>query len=275
MGNVTPYSSGGWEAGLTAMIMFLLNPFTYRGYFYDQESNIYYLQSRYYIPEWGRFLNADSTDVLQDAQGDAIRANLFAYCGNDPVDNVDPTGEWYTPYRITIFYGDNDDKHTFKKGAEYLRDDFNDIYGDCGTVELKYFYNGDFKSKWNALPNSDVVVLLCHGDPVSLSNGVPSHAMSTAFIRNLNPKKIKYLILLMCNAGHFSYIWENVAYEFSKKISGGVVAASDGRVVPSPRFHYFTSDMKYKQYKYTAWAWWRDYRGGQHMVKEKLWMGFL
>jgi len=99
MGNVTPYSSGGWEAGLTAMIMFLLNPFTYRGYFYDAESNIYYLQSRYYIPEWGRFLNADDTATLTVSQKVISAANLFSYCGNNPLMNSDPSGymgkHWY------------------------------------------------------------------------------------------------------------------------------------------------------------------------------------
>jgi len=40
------------------------NPYRYRGYRYDTETGLYYLQSRYYNPEWGRFINADSTDVF-------------------------------------------------------------------------------------------------------------------------------------------------------------------------------------------------------------------
>ena len=69
-----------------------INPLRYRGYYYDSETGFYYLQSRYYDPENHRFINADtyaSTD-----SGDAIACNMFAYCGNNPVLNLDPTGEW-------------------------------------------------------------------------------------------------------------------------------------------------------------------------------------
>ncbi len=53
---------------------------------------MYYLQSRYYDPNTGRFINADDTSVLQATQGDLLGANLFAYCGNNPVMNSDPSG---------------------------------------------------------------------------------------------------------------------------------------------------------------------------------------
>ena len=65
-----------------------LNPFRYRGYYYDVETGYYYLQTRYYNPEWGRFLNADSA-----LYGNMLGFNLFAYCYNNPVNYFDPTGE--------------------------------------------------------------------------------------------------------------------------------------------------------------------------------------
>ena len=65
--------------------------FRYRGYIYDDESGFYYLQSRYYDPEIGRFLNADG---IINANGDLIGYNLYAYCSNNPVMYVDPTGEF-------------------------------------------------------------------------------------------------------------------------------------------------------------------------------------
>ena len=68
-----------------------LNPFRYRGYYYDVETGYYYLQTRYYNPEWGRFLNADG---YINANGDILGYNMFAYCGNNPVMGYDPTGEW-------------------------------------------------------------------------------------------------------------------------------------------------------------------------------------
>ena len=56
------------------------NPFRYRGYYYDTETGLYYLQSRYYDPVVGRFLNADR---LLGANGDLMSYNLFAYCSNN------------------------------------------------------------------------------------------------------------------------------------------------------------------------------------------------
>ena len=66
-----------------------LNPFRYRGYYYDTESNLYYLNSRYYNPEIGRFINADA---ILGANKDILGYNLYAYCGNNPLNRADPTG---------------------------------------------------------------------------------------------------------------------------------------------------------------------------------------
>ena len=68
------------------------NPFLYKGYYFDRETGYYYLQSRYYSPEWCRFINADDPNVLNITQGDVMGVNLFAYCNNNPVVNEDPSG---------------------------------------------------------------------------------------------------------------------------------------------------------------------------------------
>ena len=65
-----------------------INPIRYRGYYYDIETGFYYLNSRYYDPEIGRFINADS--ILDNR--DVNTLNMFAYCGNNPVNNEDPNG---------------------------------------------------------------------------------------------------------------------------------------------------------------------------------------
>ena len=67
-----------------------INPLRYRGYYYDTDSGFYYLNSRYYDPETGRFLNADS--YASTGQG-IIGHNMFAYCNNNPINMSDPTGE--------------------------------------------------------------------------------------------------------------------------------------------------------------------------------------
>ena len=75
-------------------IVSFINPYTYRGYYYDSDTQLYYLNSRYYSPEWGRFINADDTSLLELTTGNIHGANLFAYCNNDPVNNTDPSGYW-------------------------------------------------------------------------------------------------------------------------------------------------------------------------------------
>ena len=85
-GNVTvSYSNGGASTAAR------YNPFRYRGYYYDNETSLYYLNSRYYDPNVGRFLNADGS---VNANGDLIGFNMFAYCGNNPVMWRDPSGTY-------------------------------------------------------------------------------------------------------------------------------------------------------------------------------------
>ena len=67
-----------------------LNPFRYRGYYFDCETGFYFLQTRYYDPEVGRFLNMDSIEYADPESVNGI--NLYAYCGNNPVMGYDPDG---------------------------------------------------------------------------------------------------------------------------------------------------------------------------------------
>ena len=67
------------------------NLYLYRGYRYDRETGLYYLQARYYNPEWGRFLNADN---FGGDTGSLLSHNVFAYCMNNPVNLSDPSGHW-------------------------------------------------------------------------------------------------------------------------------------------------------------------------------------
>ena len=82
----------------------LANPLRYRGYVYDDETGLYYCQSRYYDPEIGRFLNADNVDYL-GANGDFASLNLFAYCGNNPVAREDSSGGFWITVGIMAVGG--------------------------------------------------------------------------------------------------------------------------------------------------------------------------
>ncbi len=66
-----------------------INPFRYRGYVFDEETGLYYLQSRYYDPHVGRFINMDSRS---DNRAGVLSNNLFLYVANNPIIQTDPSG---------------------------------------------------------------------------------------------------------------------------------------------------------------------------------------
>ena len=91
---VVTYAYDAWgkllsTAGTMADSLGAVNPLRYRGYVYDTETALYYLQSRYYNPEWGRFINADG--LVSTGQG-FIGNNMFAYCLNNPLIYIDNSG---------------------------------------------------------------------------------------------------------------------------------------------------------------------------------------
>ena len=72
-----------------------INPYTYRGYYYDSDLGLYYLQSRYYDPNICRFINADDESLIIANPTALTDKNLFSYCDNNPVMRVDHSGEFW------------------------------------------------------------------------------------------------------------------------------------------------------------------------------------
>ena len=68
-----------------------INPLRYRGYVYDEDTTLYYLQTRYYDPTTGRFINADDTAFI-GSSGTVLSCNIFAYCENNPENYFDSFG---------------------------------------------------------------------------------------------------------------------------------------------------------------------------------------
>ncbi|MBO5906564.1 MAG: RHS repeat-associated core domain-containing protein [Clostridia bacterium] len=68
------------------------NPYRYRGYYYDADLGLYYLNSRYYDAVVGRFINPDA--VMASVCGDLRGSNFYAYCFNNPVNMSDSDGNW-------------------------------------------------------------------------------------------------------------------------------------------------------------------------------------
>lgn len=91
------YSFDTWgnllkAGGSMASTLGVDNPFRYRGYYYDTETGLYYLESRYYNPELGRMMSADSLSVLGMSKTTLNDKNLYNYCDGNPVGRVDESG---------------------------------------------------------------------------------------------------------------------------------------------------------------------------------------
>lgn len=114
-----------------ASTLCFVSPFTYRSYCYDYDIELYYLQSRYYSAEIGRFINTDDTQIAIATQGNVLGANLFAYCENNPVNNIDPFG----------MFSLNDIGDIFKKIFSAVKSKIASyIKNNIGYIENGYIY---------------------------------------------------------------------------------------------------------------------------------------
>lgn len=90
-------------SGSLATTIGVVNPVRYRGYYYDTESGLYYLMSRYYDAQTGRFLNADTPEMLAYAGSSRLSSNLYVYCDNNPCNRIDQNG--YSPRWVHLAKG--------------------------------------------------------------------------------------------------------------------------------------------------------------------------
>ena len=95
---VVKYTYDAWGrvlsvTGSLATTLGRANPFRFKGYYYDLETGLYYLQTRYYDPVVGRFISADTAAVLLARKMDVTEKNLFVYCNNNPINFSDPNGQ--------------------------------------------------------------------------------------------------------------------------------------------------------------------------------------
>ena len=197
------------------------NPYRYRSYYYDSDINMYYLQSRFYDSKICRFISMDKRDMIVYMQDNL---NLYSYCNNNPVAYNDPMGTAATEIYIMSLT-------EFEKESKNIADDFEKY---INKTNFSYLFSDNlehYELAWNRLSGVDIVVFNTHGNPKRIGNGgvTDIDRLYTYEIKNLRYKSVKLLILLGCNNGHWTCLSSNVAYEFSKKISGTVVAC-DGTV---------------------------------------------
>ena len=97
---VVEYAYDAWgncstTSATTNYVLASANPIRYRGYYFDVETSWYFLNARYYNPDWRRFISPDSTSYIDPETPNGL--NLYCYCGNDPVNYCDQSGheaEW-------------------------------------------------------------------------------------------------------------------------------------------------------------------------------------
>ena len=131
------YDSWGRMLNITGSLAASLgkdNPYRFKGYYYDDETRMYYLKSRYYQPEICRFISADTIEVL-DCQGDLNDKNLYAYCDNNPVMRVDTGGQIWITLGIMAAGGG-----------------IGMVIGAASSAITQYMFNGEinWKSVWVA-----------------------------------------------------------------------------------------------------------------------------
>ena len=114
-----------------------LNPLRYRGYVYDEDTAMYYLQSRYYDPITGRFINADDTAYI-GSSGTVLSCNIFVYCENNPINLYDYTGN--------CCYLDGGIIKTCHKSNKYNRNNaikYAEKWSHDYNMQFPKFQNGD------------------------------------------------------------------------------------------------------------------------------------
>ena len=167
-----------------------LNPLRYRGYYYDNETGFYYLQSRYYDPTLKRFLNAD---IYASTDQGFIGVNMFAYCLNNPIIRFDSDGcdsqvielgdGWY--YRIDAENTGNGTKrhiHVWKKGTRYAQNEDGSPHDKGNNSKgklpkkvqkrLKKKADWDYNGKREDFFNATEVVGLSPGAKYTYADGV-------------------------------------------------------------------------------------------------------
>lgn len=142
-----------------------INPLRYRGYVYDEDTTLYYLQTRYYDPTTGRFINADDTEYI-GISGTVLSANIFTYCENDPINNVDPCGQCCFSDNTTLIHCHKRNKYNPKKAIEYALKwydkhnpqypDFDYNRGDCANFVSQCLHYGglNMSKNWYCIKSS-------------------------------------------------------------------------------------------------------------------------
>ena len=240
----TSYHNGGASTTATN------NPYTYRGYYYDSDLELYYLQSRYYDSNTCRFINAD--EMMSGVNGSLKGFNLYAYCFNNPVMMTDSEGNWPDWFQKKTDSAKNI-VTTFIEGATKVNEVATKIINkvdaiiteakkDVGNTDVDVVYNSTHASYYN-----EALVIKHSGENIS------SFAILGIIFLNRNTPEDKYKQTLDHEYGHILQ---------EKELGTGLYFAAVA--LPSVSCNYIPVLNKYAaEYYYSLpWEYDADMRGG-------------
>ena len=206
-------------------------PFGYTGYQKEEAGGLYYAQARRYDADTGRFI---SEDKIKGNGYFPTTINEYLYCRNHPMRYIDPSGN-----DCYIFYSEGS-KSNAKKEKKQLKKQYGLKGSQVHLIEVSS--NDEFGEAWNYSMGMedgeevsiDAVSIFLHGNTEQLqykrSISKEDDRLSGDVIQGLDEKDMNILVIYGCNAGNLDYADTNPASEFSKRVNGAPVLASDGTV---------------------------------------------
>ena len=262
---VVHYTYDAWGAplsttGTMASSIGWFNPLRYRGYVYDRETDLYYLQSRYYDPQLGRFISADDPAFL--GTGNLTSFNLFAYCNNNPCNKADsngqcsyffsfkldcfmatcPTSQYYNPEapNIAVIYDGRESGEPWPSsndgdgGFQHQGQELVKRLSFSGYVTgYSYETMDEFVEVWNSLGGSyDAIYILGHGQPGKFNarGGTLQDSGTQYSYSCLNKVDVAEMHLYICNGDTWPQGHASTVYNFAKLTGAKVHAVKNGKL---------------------------------------------
>ena len=245
-----------------------INPIRYRGYYYDTETGFYYLQSRYYDPEIGRFINADEPEMVEISANLLLAKGLFTYGENNPVMNEDPSGNYITSDKLlkkhnnwklkNLLNGKIKVKYLYMKEAKSVKNvtikELKKAFKNATISAKEINTSSAFKTEWNN-SNDTVMLVDSHGSSNGLYTSKSTLVDQSSYKQLKFRSNLRYLILLGCSVA--KNIKSSIATRLASKI-GGVAIGSETTVITThdnytnPKTERFLIQGKFKIIKHNS-----------------------
>ena len=238
-----------YHNGCTSSNPVVNNPFLYRGYYFDNELGMYYLQSRYYDPVIGRFINADG--MVSTGQG-LLGYNMYAYCGNNPVCRADYSGQFWgvvilAAVLVVALSGcsaDDSDKNVlvmsnsdegWMTSSQKMGEDMASAVGTKSS-SVQAVDSDNFADTWNKT-TADHIIIHTHGSPDGLFGTELS--FRTRDVSQLHSNdNINFVLITACETGGMNSSGANIASLLSQKISPNGIVVCCTTVVSGGDTHF-------------------------------------